>query len=84
MDNKSYNAVVHAIFLNGKHGPYAVASHTELGDITFSLDQSVWEDVDWPEEGTIIVLSKLRKKRAGWRAYSGRFFQPSDQQPTTK
>ena len=83
MDNKSYSAVVQKVFPNGKHGPYAVASHADLGDVTFSLEPPVWEDVDWPDEGLTVVLSKIRKKRAGWRAYSGRFFGPSDEQPAT-
>jgi len=30
-------------------------------------------------DDTVVVLSDLRKKRAGWRAMSGRFFRPSDQ-----
>ena len=84
MDNKSYNAIVQRIFPNGKHGPNAVASHKDLGDITFSLNQQVWTEKYWPEEGDVVVLSEIRKKRAGWRAYSGRFFGPSDEQPTTE
>ena len=34
-------AVANIVFPNGKHGPYAVASHESLGDITFSLSQPV-------------------------------------------
>jgi len=83
MDDKSYSAVVQKVFPNGKHGPYAVASHEKLGDVTFSLSQPVWEESDWPEEGNIVVLSKIRKKPAGWRSHSGRFFGPSDEQLTT-
>lgn len=82
MNDKSYNAIVQRIFLNGKHGPYAVASHELLGDITFSLQPPVWEENDIPEHGIVVVLSLVRKKRAGWRAYFGRFFKPSDQEPT--
>ncbi len=84
MDNKSYSAVVQCVFPNGKHGPNAVASIEVLGNVTFALKPPVWEEKYWPEEGDIVVLSEIRKKTRGWRAYSGRFFQPSDEQPTTK
>lgn len=82
MKDESYNAIVQRIFLDGKHGPYVVASHEDLGDITFSLVPPVWEETDLPEHGTVVVLSTIRRKRAGWRAYSGRFFRPSDQKLT--
>jgi hypothetical protein len=85
MAKTTYTAVVEKTISDGKHGSYAVASSEDLGTITFSLDPSVWQEEDWPEGGNVVVLSKVRKKRAGWRAHSGRFFQPSDeQQPATK
>ena len=84
MKDESYNAIVQRIVLQGKHGPYAVASHERLGDITFSLIPPVWEETDLPEHGIVVVLSTVRRKRAGWRAYLGRFFQPSDLQLTQK
>ena len=64
--------------VDGKHGPYAVASSESLGNVTFSLDPTVWLEKDPPERGEEVVLSDLRKKRAGWRAHSARFLRPSD------
>lgn len=78
--DRSYQAVVQTIVSGGKHGPYAVARSEELGLITFSLDSKVWQESDWPEPGTCVVLSQVRKKRAGWRAQHGRFFEPADEQ----
>ena len=75
-----YRAVVEKIIPNGQHGPYAVARSDELGSITFSLDNSVWQEQGLPESGTYVVLSQMRKVRAGWRANSGRFMKPSDEQ----
>ena len=80
MDDKCYIAVVEKTIRDGKHGPYAVASSDDIGTITFSLEPPVWEEKDWPEGGTMVVLSEIRKKRAGWRANRGRFLQPSDEQ----
>jgi hypothetical protein len=75
-------AMVERLVLDGKHGPYAVASAKGIqGAITFSLEQNVWHEQSYPESGTLVILSDLRLKRAGWRAYSGRFVRPSDQQP---
>lgn len=78
--DRSYQAVVQTIVPGGKHGPYAVARSEELGLITFSLDSKIWQESDWPESGTCVVLSQVRKKRAGWRAQHGRFFEPADEQ----
>lgn len=74
-------AVVERLVLDGKHGPYAVATAKRLGTVTFSLLQGVWHEQSHPESGTLVILSDVRLKRAGWRAYSGRFVRPSDQQP---
>lgn len=74
-------AVVQNVMPDGKHGPYAVATSDDItGSVTFSLEPTVWQDEDWPEQGSIVILSKLRQKRAGWRAKLGRFSQPSDEQ----
>lgn len=74
-------AVVQKIIPSGEHGPYAVATSDHLkGSVTFSLEPTVWEEDEWPEEGTMVFLGKLRKKRAGWRAKYGRFLKPSDEQ----
>jgi hypothetical protein len=77
---KSYEAFVEKIVFGGKHGPYAVARSQVLGTVTFSMNEKVWQEKDWPELGTCVVLSQVRKKRAGWRAQHGRFFEPSDEQ----
>lgn len=74
-----YIAIVQKV-LAGKHGAYAVALSDKLGLITFSLHDHVWKEKDMPEEGIYVVLSDLRRKRAGWRANSARFQRPSDQQ----
>ena len=80
MASQSYHMVVEKIILNGRHGPYAVASSNDLGCVTFSLDSKIWQESDYPEPGTFVVLSQVRKKRAGWRAQCGRFLNPSDEQ----
>lgn len=84
MDSKSYTAIVQRVYLDGKHGPYAVALSTEIGNITFSLKPPVWTEKYFPEGGSVIVLSEIVKKRAGWRANCGRFLEPSDEQPSNQ
>ncbi|MEQ1499810.1 MAG: hypothetical protein ABL917_00365 [Parcubacteria group bacterium] len=74
-------AVVQKVIREGKHGPFAVATSTQLdGSVTFSLEPTVWEESEWPEEGMMVFLGKLRQKRAGWRAKQGRFWKLSDEQ----
>lgn len=81
----SYIAIVEKVVPKGRHGPYAVARCDQIGaTVTFSLDISVWEEDDAPEEGTYVMLSDVRKKRAGWRAMKGRFVRPSDKQPSNE
>lgn len=82
-NDRGYQAVVEKIIRGGKHGPYAVARTDEIGSITFSLDGNVWQEKDWPEPGMYVMLSQIRKKRAGWRAQHGRFIEPSDDQQTS-
>jgi hypothetical protein len=73
-------AVIQKVIPAGNHGPFAVATSESIdSSITFSLEPTVWQEDEWPEQGMIVVLSKLRKKRAGWRAKTGRFFKPSDE-----
>ncbi|MBI5044842.1 MAG: hypothetical protein HZC02_02865 [Candidatus Levybacteria bacterium] len=65
----------------GRHGPYAVAASRQIsGSVTFSLEPTVWLESEWQEEGTVVFLSDLRLKRAGWRGKKGRFVRPSDEQ----
>ena len=74
-------AVVERVFPEGRHGPYVVATSDQIeGSVTFSLEPTVWKEDEWPEEGTEVLLEKLRKKRAGWRAKEGRFWKLSDEQ----
>lgn len=74
-------AVVQKVIREGKHGPFAVTTSDQIdGSVTFSLESTVWEEDDWPEEGMTVFLGKLRQKRAGWRAKEGRFWRPSDEQ----
>lgn len=80
----SYRAVVEKIIPSGRHGPYVVARSEELGSVTFSLDPEVWQETDVPEPGMYVVLSRIRRKRAGWRAKHGRYLEPSDEQQQHK
>jgi len=77
-DEETYPAIIEKVYASGPHGPYAVASSKKLGSITVSLSPIIWKERDWPECGTVVMLSDIRKKRAGWRAYIGRFLKPSD------
>lgn len=76
--NESVQGFVQSVIHDGKHGPYAVAANDELGSITFALDGSVWLEDENPEPGEIVLLSKLRQKRAGWRAMEARRPRPSE------
>ena len=78
MDDTVYEGIVQKIIHHGRHGPYAVATVDKLGSVTFSLDGKVWTEKIYPDEGSCVMLSQVRKKRAGWRAEHGRFLQPSD------
>ena len=74
-------AVVQKVIQDGKHGPFVVATSEEIeGSVTFSLEPTIWLEVDQPEEGMLVLLGELRKKRAGWRAKKGRFWRLSDEQ----
>lgn len=82
---QAIKAVVQKVIGEGKHGAFVVAtSETINGSITFSLEPTVWQDDEWPEEGAVVYLTKLRKKRAGWRAKQGRHWLLSDEQTAEK
>lgn len=83
-DKVGYRAIVEKVVSKGPHGPYAVTRSQELGSVTVSLDSGVWQEEDWPEPGMFVILSKIRKKRAGWCAKYGRFLGPSDDKQTAK
>lgn len=85
MVESELRAVVEKIISTGKHGPFAIATSKEIkGSITFSLEPTVWREKDWPEEGAVVFLTKLRMKRAGWRAKFGRYWLLSDEQTAYK
>ncbi|OHA72013.1 MAG: hypothetical protein A3A27_01985 [Candidatus Wildermuthbacteria bacterium RIFCSPLOWO2_01_FULL_47_18] len=84
VNDQNYQAVVEKIIRNGKHGPYAVARSKELGSVTFALNSGAEQEKDWPEPGTYVMLSQVRKKRAGWRAQHWRFVRPSDEQQQSR
>ena len=75
-------AVVQKAILDGRHGPFFVATSDQIkdGSVTCSLEPTVWLGGEHPEEGEIVFLDELRRKRAGWRAKMGRFWRPSDEQ----
>lgn len=78
-DEKKYPGVLEKIIREGKHGPYAVARCDDLGVVTFALDKPVWNENEWPNPGTYVICSDLRRNRAGWRAQSARFVRPGDE-----
>lgn len=75
---EAVRGVIQKINSDGKHGPYAIATVDGVGSVTFSLEKHVWDEEDTPEPGEIVILSKLREKRAGWRAMQARYAKPSD------
>ena len=78
-------ATVQKVIPKGKHGPFAIATSEYLkGSITFSLEPTVWLEKDWPEEGAIVLLTQLRKKRLGWRAKQGWHWMLSNEQTEYK
>jgi hypothetical protein len=78
-------AVVQKIVEEGNHGAFAVATSDAVqGSTTFSLEPTVWQEQSHPEPGEIVLLGKLRLKRAGWRAKEGRYFNPSDEQTESR
>lgn len=73
-------AIVQKIIEEGKHGPFAIATSEEVGgSVTFSLEPTVWQEDELPEEGIVVFLDELRKKRAGWRAKKARFWKLCDE-----
>ena len=88
MSDKIYLGIVDSITSSGRHGPYATAmvDHPDIvtldnpkGFVTFSLEPTVWQEEDWPETGTYVVLWTIIRKRKGWRAKKGRYLKPSDE-----
>ncbi len=76
---KEYRAIVKAGPHEGHKGPFMEAKVRGVrGNVTFSLLPPVWQDGDVvPELGTYVVLSDLREKTGGWRAYGARIHRPT-------
>ena len=72
-------AIVKSIVSASPNGPYGVAKAPGVsGTITFS--HAVWQE-KWPvKPGTYVFLTKLEKRRSGWRAGFGRLWRLSDEQ----
>ncbi len=78
---EAIKAIVQRIVPEGKHGPFFVTTSDQVdGSVTCSLDSTAWLEEEWPEVGEFVYLSRLRQKRAGWRAKEGRFWKLSDEQ----
>lgn len=72
MEKREVIATVTSIIPKGRYGPYAVTrSDSREGSITVSLKENCWEG-DLPVKGDSVILSKLRKRKGGWRALKGR------------
>lgn len=81
MSDEYIKAIVQKVYEQGPHGPYAIAkADGSDGSITFSLEPTVWQENEFPKPGEVVHLSRLRKKRAGWRAKQARYLVLSDEQ----
>ena|SRR3989338_1429349 len=81
MPHNTVVAVVSKV-VEGRHGSYAICfDRVEIikSPITFSLSLPCWEGEDSPEGGMIVVLTNLRRKKAGWRALNARYLTPQDE-----
>lgn len=83
-----FKAVVKDIRV-GVKGKYGVAKPEEglSKTVTFSLEEpdGVWQEKNMPRRGNTVILDDLRlqrnlRGRSVWRAYSARFFRPSDRE----
>lgn len=75
-------ALVKAI-KEGHRGPYFEAEckiEKEIMMVTVSLNRDVWQEKAWPEGGMEVIISDIRKKRAGWRAFKARFYRLYDKE----
>lgn len=72
-------AVVQKVISEGYDCPCAIAFSPRFGIIEFSLDPDVWEEKEWPEEGAIVMLAKLRREDDGWRAKEARLWTIRDE-----
>ena len=84
MADPPVRAIVQKVVREGNRTPYAVAIREDNGgSITFTLRKRVWREDHDPDPSDVVLLSNFRETEKGWRAMSGRFFQPSDEQPAT-
>lgn len=72
--------IVRRVVRDEGHEPYVVTTSKSVqdGSITFSLAPEVWSEDRDPEPSAEVVMSKLEKRRNGWRALSARFRNPTD------
>lgn len=75
-------AVVQQVIPEGSDCPCAIAFSPRFGIIEFSLDPEVWEEKEWPKEGAVVMLAKLRRENDGWRAKEGRLWTERDESIT--
>ena len=78
-------AIVRKVVQKSPGGSFAVATPVDrpdiVGSVTFSLEPTVWDHPDkLPEAGSVVLLGKLRRKPAGWRAKEARFWEPCYEQ----
>lgn len=81
-NDESIRALVVGLVREGKYGPYFVSLSEQIGpesSVTCSLDPTVWVEAAWPQVNQVVVLSKLVRMQAGWRAMHGRNLRPSDE-----
>ena len=84
MTDPQVRAVVVDVVRPEDKAPYAVTRREDTDElVTITLQKRYWREGDDPESGDTVLLSKFRKTGKGWRAMSGRFFRPSDEQPAT-
>jgi hypothetical protein len=79
-----YRAVVTSVE-PGPHGRYAFAKCEGIrGLVTFSLksrnEDGAWDETREPSNGDVVILSEVRLRKAGWRAFSARFVTPQDRE----
>lgn len=79
-DLREYECIVSGV-LDGKHGPYAVATCDEIegGTITFSCKEPVWTEKHQPKPGDVVLLFDVYRRRGGWCARNARLKRPKIQ-----
>ncbi len=78
--NTPIAGIVRRVVRDEGREPYVVttAESFQEGSITFSLNPQVWSEDRDPEPSSEVIMTKLEKRRNGWRALSARFRTPQD------